>query len=106
MLAWRIENASRQLSSHSALKAQRSTDALTFVHLESPPQLDELFLRVFVLYLFGDQLEPWTVGRHSTGTECFGEIMSERKLDFAALGLGLQENDKAAGLDLCPGPTC
>ena len=86
-------------------RAQGSTDALTFVHLESPPsQLDELLLRVFVLYLFGDQLEPWTVGRHSTGTECFGVIMSERKPDIAALGL--QENDKAAGLDLCPGPTC
>ena len=47
---------------------QRSTDALT-PYLESPPsKLDELLLRVLVLYLFGDQLEPWTVGRHSTGT--------------------------------------
>ena len=79
MLAWRIENARADSSPHTA-RSQGSTDALTFVHLESPPsQLDELLLRVFVLYLFGDQLEPWTVGRHSTGTECFGVIMSERK---------------------------
>ena len=62
MLAWRIENASRQLSSHSA---QRT---LCPSRRSPPSQLDELLLRVLVLYLFGVQLEPWTVGRHSTGT--------------------------------------
>ena len=63
MLAWRIENASRQLSSHGS-----QPDALSTSRNRSPPsQLNELLLRVLVIYLFGDQFEPWTVGRHSTG---------------------------------------
>ena len=89
MLAWRIENASRQLSSHGS-----QPDALSTSRNRSPPsQLNELLLRVLVIYLFGDQFEPWTVGRHSTGIPVLSRGVIQRggdiqrsQANIAALG--------------------